>query len=367
VNNVGGPTVTIVSLTGVTCADTTNGAIDITQSGGSPPYTWLWSNGETTSDLDSLSPGEYIVRVTDVAGCEGLLPAVIVQDPPAVNEICLVTVDSVSGKNLIMWERNGADDVDHFNIYRESSKKNVYQLLKELPIAEETKYTDSVADPMIRSWKYRISVVDVCGNESEKSIAHKTMHLTMNLGLLDNSVNLIWDHYEGFDVSTYRVWRYANDVWDMRDEFASSVSQWTDPAAPEEGDLYYVLEVVHPTGCTSTELKASTLNTSRSNRQTTTRQKSTIGISDLNGELYNLSVFPNPSNGVFNIGLDLVTPEDVDLRLFDLSGKLIFVNTYKAEIGRTNIEVDLSGFANGMYYLHLRTENGLFNRILVKE
>ena len=42
-----------------------NGAVDIYVSGGTQPYTFLWSNGATTEDINGLLPGEYSVTVTD--------------------------------------------------------------------------------------------------------------------------------------------------------------------------------------------------------------------------------------------------------------------------------------------------------------
>ncbi len=53
----------------VSCKDQHDGAIDLTVTYGTPPYTYLWSNGSTEEDLDSLDGGTYIVTVTDIYGC----------------------------------------------------------------------------------------------------------------------------------------------------------------------------------------------------------------------------------------------------------------------------------------------------------
>ena len=50
---------------GVSCFDATDGSIDITVEGGCEPYTYAWSNGETSEDLDNIGAGNYLVTVTD--------------------------------------------------------------------------------------------------------------------------------------------------------------------------------------------------------------------------------------------------------------------------------------------------------------
>ncbi|WP_375578346.1 gliding motility-associated C-terminal domain-containing protein [Marivirga tractuosa] len=51
------------------CDNLGSGSIDIDVTGGTPPYTYLWSNAETTQDISGLSPGTYDVTVTDDNGC----------------------------------------------------------------------------------------------------------------------------------------------------------------------------------------------------------------------------------------------------------------------------------------------------------
>lgn len=51
------------------CDNSTSGSIDITVRGGSSPYTYQWSNGSTTEDLNDISAGKYYILVTDSKGC----------------------------------------------------------------------------------------------------------------------------------------------------------------------------------------------------------------------------------------------------------------------------------------------------------
>jgi putative PKD domain containing protein len=46
-----------------------DGKITATPAGGTPPYTYLWSNGATTASIENLLPMPYTVEIKDGAGC----------------------------------------------------------------------------------------------------------------------------------------------------------------------------------------------------------------------------------------------------------------------------------------------------------
>ncbi|MDW8158939.1 MAG: T9SS type A sorting domain-containing protein, partial [Bacteroidia bacterium] len=56
-------------ITDAKCNDQFTGLVELTVTGGTPPYAYLWSNGKTTKDILGVAPGTYIVTITDSKGC----------------------------------------------------------------------------------------------------------------------------------------------------------------------------------------------------------------------------------------------------------------------------------------------------------
>jgi gliding motility-associated-like protein len=64
------------------CTNAASGAIDLVPAGGTPPYTYSWSNGANVEDLTYLTSGNYLVTVTDSNGCTKTGQYTIVRQAP---------------------------------------------------------------------------------------------------------------------------------------------------------------------------------------------------------------------------------------------------------------------------------------------
>ncbi len=67
----------------VACNGESSGGVTLTVDGGMEPYTYEWSNGQTTADLINVPAGTYTVTVTDSAACTGTAE-VSIAEPPAI-------------------------------------------------------------------------------------------------------------------------------------------------------------------------------------------------------------------------------------------------------------------------------------------
>jgi hypothetical protein len=84
------------------------------------------------------------------------------------------------------------------------------------------------------------------------------------------------------------------------------------------------------------------------------------GIDEIASGL-NFSVYPNPTEGIFNINLSEDALNSFDVNIMDVTGRAIYSRT----IGSNEITVDLNNQDAGMYFVHINAEGKAATRTLI--
>ena len=364
-NGIEAPYISLDEKINSTC-NLDNGSLDlyISPAFGEQITSMIWSNGATTEDVSNLSPGSYQVTVFQSNGCSAVSNWTIENKAPSKPEICIVTVDTTTNTNLIVWEKDAsnAEDISHYNIYRETSNVGQYQKIDTVNHSSISVFNDVVASPENRSWRYKISAVNECGVESKLSQSHKTIHIVItDLGGGEKGVS--WDNYEGFQYSTYDLLRYTVDFgWEtLIPGIQYENTPYISDTPPSDTDLNYIVEVLPPGGqCSATFGKAQDYNAARSNKPSSVFNPGD-GTGDPNNSLskeendnYTVALYPNPSNGLFEVAVyHKNSNEQLNMQIIDLKGKVVY-NSY---ISNGVNYVNLQHVQSGVYFVKIKDEN----------
>ena len=87
----------------VFCKNGNNGNVNLSVTGGTPPYTYTWSNGSISEDLNNIPTGNYNVLIKDAHNCS-INNSIVITEPAAIMSIALNTKTDV----LCKGGNNGA-------------------------------------------------------------------------------------------------------------------------------------------------------------------------------------------------------------------------------------------------------------------
>jgi gliding motility-associated-like protein len=79
------------TIVDVKCFGQPTGTVTLTVSGGTAPYNYLWSSGETTANLAAKLSGTYYATITDAKGCIAKDTSIILQPSSAISVTRVVT------------------------------------------------------------------------------------------------------------------------------------------------------------------------------------------------------------------------------------------------------------------------------------
>ncbi len=289
---------------------------------------FLWNDNSTGSELNILSTGKYWVeagRFNTVCTTADTVH-VTVAEPYSDQELCIVSVSN-AGKNLLVWEKTSDPSIVGYKIYKGSATAGSYDSIGFINYPEMSAFVDQYSSPSTRSDKYRISVVDTCGNESVYSPYHKTIHLAVSPAM-PAGFNLSWDHIEveGLNKSesfpTYYIYRgtsYAS--LEFIDQLSSENNQYTD-SNPPEGEVFYQISAKKLGVCQPTASKKGLLE-DEYEHSFSNIEDVVSSYSKFWSARGGLHIYPNPFSEATTIEFSNPQNEAYRLRLTDVSGKIV--------------------------------------------
>lgn len=105
-------TITLDSTITTGCTASTMGAIRVTPSGGTTPYSYMWSNSATTQDLSNITAGSYTLTLTDANGCTAQQTIAVTVDSAkavklAVDSVIKVDCSSTNSGGILVTTTGG--------------------------------------------------------------------------------------------------------------------------------------------------------------------------------------------------------------------------------------------------------------------
>lgn len=274
-------------------------------------------------------------------------------------EICLVSADYMDGTNYIVsWEKPlDTTGLDSVYIYRMVGTEPNFTKVGSKAMEELSIYKDLTSNTMDTT-KYKISFVDIAGNESALSPWHQAVVLDYT------AETLFWTKYKKENqidetyIVSYECLRdqtglgaYASmGIWDW-----AGTNSWTDQAALANPESTYYVEVVLP----SCYISKANINTSRSNIKKQYANEE-AGIKESIASNY-LQIFPNPAHEVLSIKIH---PSFLNstYSIIDLNGNEVLTGL----VGSSELTIEIDNLAKGAYYFNAESANQVVSKLFVK-
>ena len=471
---------TNIAITDITCNGNADGTISMTVSGGTAPYTYLWSNSATTANLTGLTGGVYTVTITDANGCTATASTTIT-DPGMLMANGMVTVSACNSANggtggTIMTSVSGGTAPFSYawsNGATTSDLTGVTDGTYHLTITDVNGCTATDSFVVVESPTFAVGVVIdqqiACPGGVGQISAFAFGGTAPYAGaILDAQGNQVTDTV--FAAGTYVLIAFdangcfASDTFDMVDPIAVSITSiqaqnvlcsgqatgsitvnatggtgaltynWSAAGAGNTnnptnlGAGAYSVTITDDNGCSvtgsatigepSSPLTVTTAYTSDTNgtsmgqinaaiaggtppyalqwddaNNSTTNTvvgvpagTYTVTVTDANGcqetgtvvvdnfnvnttsiaNITNLGIFPNPTRGNVTIQLELAKAADVNVKVYDLTGKEVAdLGNYRTTNEQFNL--NLSNYASGVYLVRFIIDGDVVTRKLVLE
>lgn len=344
-----------MQFTNAKCLGSNDGTARILVNGGTMPYQYSWNTipVQTSFNASNLLPGYAVVTVTDSNACM-LKDSVFINYKPVYNnqEICAVSVDTNTGKNIVVWNKTAGVGIASFKVYSATSATGNFNLVGNPVYNNLSAFTDVVSPVLAQSYYYQIKAVDSCSNESAASPVHRTMYANANV-ISGGMVSLNWTPYVGNSNGvSQNVLRSLNGgPFINLSTLSLSAINFID-STPIAGIKRYLIELVLGINCNPTVNKKAELIHIYSNLM----YAGSGGVEAVN--LSNaIEVYPNPTSGIIKVsaikpGVYLKSIEVINILGSTVKEQITAYQTQEAI-------VDMDALADGVYHLLIVSDKGI--------
>jgi hypothetical protein len=305
--------------------------------------------------------GTYSVIVISQAGCVDSADVTVYSLPTPTPAICMVTCDTGSVNNLVIWDKSSFADVDSVIVYREVSP-SLYARIgavsnDSISLFEDTTRSAGPAngDPNIASYSYKIQIRDIFGSYGPLSPFHSTLYITDNGGGLFS-----WGNPYTIEGAISPVNNYVL-MCDTANTYNWTSVQTVIAVASSAIDLGFLNHPVNASWRVETDWSIScdpsraTINTSRSNIKHGT---STTGITT-ESPLQDIDLYPNPASEQLTVSM----PRGIygNIRIINILGETVYESFLEKPKQVTSMQIDVSRFTKGFYNIVIQSKDQLHN------
>lgn len=258
---------------------------------------------------------------------------------PSVEPLCMVTVDSATGKNKLIWKVTPNQRTAYYNIYRESNFAGEFDLIGDADLTNAGTFLDTQVNPKQRPFTYYIDAIDSCNNKAEysKYYAHTTLHLTANLGV-NGENNLNWSDYVGiYPLNTYIIYRSNNSgKFTAIASVAATVKSFSDLTPPSGKNRYYI------------GIKGQTACDTTGNTLSINSNMVALGLlSTQDIKKQGISISPNPCSDFLEIQLGAI--RNTTLTIYNAQGSVVRQIQVS---GESQPRIQVSELPAGVYWIN---------------
>jgi len=345
--------IAIPAFSPISCPNGMDGTATAMPSGGTPPYTYLWPDGQTTASVTGMAGGTQSVTVTDANGCTSVNGPNLSFVGDVVDENTMVAVNLQDIEATLRWDTLCGALTYQIKYFPSDDPANVTTVYKYSNTGQKqitgltpgTKYIWTVKPSFAHGWglpsrKARFTTL--------AAPCFPPNNLTTEF-ILKDQIKIQWDAVTG--ATRYRIrWR------------PSTGGAWSTASVNSDREFYWITGLATNTQYsfsvkTVCEFGSSAGSTWAGNQSATTLMKAFDFATANEQQQVDVVVFPNPTHGNTTLSLSGIESDQVRIEVVNLMGAVVYQDQIAVTGNDFRYQFNLTGNAAGVYFIRIADAN----------